>query len=66
MVIKVDGMSCNHCKMRVEKVVKDIAFVEDASVSLEKKEVAITLKPGEDRDINLIKTIISDAGYDPQ
>ena len=66
MVIKVDGMSCNHCKMRVEKVVKDIEFVEDACVSLKNKEVSITLKPGEDRDINLIKTVISDAGYDPQ
>ncbi|MGD1819253.1 MAG: heavy-metal-associated domain-containing protein [Pleomorphochaeta sp.] len=66
MVIKVDGMSCNHCKMRVEKVVKNIEFVEDASVSLENKEVSITFKPGKEGDVNLIKAAISDAGYDPQ
>ncbi|WP_347488802.1 copper ion binding protein [Desulfoscipio sp. XC116] len=39
---KVEGMSCQHCQMAVEKAVKGIAGVENVQVNLTKKEVAVT------------------------
>ena len=41
-VLKVEGMSCNHCKMAVEKAVREVAGVEEALVNLEQKELTVT------------------------
>jgi len=41
-ILKVNGMSCNHCKMAVEKAVKELKDVEDAKVNLEQKELVVT------------------------
>ena len=65
MKIHVEGMSCNHCKMAVERAVKSVASVQDAVVSLEAKEVSVTLKPGEAGDVEQIKAVIQEAGYTP-
>jgi copper chaperone len=42
MVIKIEGMSCNHCKMAVEKALKAVTGVESAEVDLEKKQAVVT------------------------
>ena len=42
-VITVNGMSCNHCKMAVEKALKAVEGVEDAVVDLEAKTATVTL-----------------------
>lgn len=42
MIIKIEGMSCNHCKMAVEKALKAVAGVESAQVDLEKKQAEVT------------------------
>lgn len=42
IVIKIEGMSCNHCKMAVEKALKGVSGVESAQVDLAKKEAAVT------------------------
>lgn len=39
-VMIVDGMSCNHCKMRVEQALEKIAGVEKAEVDLEKRRLS--------------------------
>ena len=39
--IKVDGMHCNHCKMRVEKALKALSGVTSAVVNLEAKTAEI-------------------------
>lgn len=41
-VLKVNGMSCNHCKMAVEKAVQELKGVEDAQVNLDQKELVVT------------------------
>ena len=33
-ILKVNGMSCNHCKMAVEKAVQELKDVEDAKVNV--------------------------------
>ena len=40
-VIKVEGMSCNGCRMGVTKALLRLPGVKSAEVSLEKKEAAV-------------------------
>ena len=59
--IKVDGMHCNHCKMRVEKALKKLPGVTSAIVDLETKSAEIE----SDSEIEdaAIKTAIDDIGF---
>ncbi|MDA8442713.1 MAG: cation transporter [Peptococcaceae bacterium] len=41
-VLKVDGMTCMHCKMRVEKALKSVEGVTDAQVDLANKEAVVS------------------------
>ncbi|WP_347490735.1 CopZ family metallochaperone [Desulfoscipio sp. XC116] len=59
-ILKVEGMSCNHCKMAVEKAAKEVKGVEDAQVNLEEKELAVT---GTATPEQLIEAITK-AGYE--
>lgn len=40
-ILPVEGMSCNHCKMTVEKALKAVAGVSRADVDLSKKTASI-------------------------
>lgn len=42
MIIKIEGMSCDHCKMAVEKALKAVDGVESVQVDLEKKQAMVT------------------------
>ena len=41
-VLKIQGMTCNHCVMRVVKALKAVPGVQDAQVDLQKAEAAVT------------------------
>lgn len=41
-VIKIEGMSCGHCKMAVEEALKEVAGVTSVHVDLDKKEAVVT------------------------
>ena len=58
----VDGMSCNHCKMNVEKALKEIDGVETVEVNLETKEVIIS--SNKEIDNKVIEETIKEAGYE--
>ncbi len=60
-IIKIEGMSCNHCKAKVEKVLNDIAGVS-AKVNLKKKEAVVSF----DADISntIFKDAVKEAGYE--
>ncbi|MBN2739165.1 MAG: copper chaperone CopZ [Spirochaetales bacterium] len=61
--IKVEGMSCQHCVMAVNKAVKALAGVESVEVSLENKLVAVQY----DENLSSLESIyeaIEDQGYD--
>lgn len=58
-ILKVDGMTCNHCKMRVEKAISGVNGVEHVEVDLAAKEVVVT---GEVEQSKLAQVIV-DAGY---
>jgi len=38
---KVDGMTCNHCKMRVEKAILAVSGVDSVEANVEGKEVIV-------------------------
>lgn len=65
IVLIVEGMSCNKCKMRVETAVKNLDSVEDAVVNLEKKEVIITFTDENNVSVDSAKLAIKEVGYNP-
>ncbi|MCB8815076.1 CopZ family metallochaperone [Desulfosporosinus shakirovi] len=58
-VLKIEGMTCNHCKMRAEKALQGVSGVESVKVDLASKEAVIT---GNAEPANLVKAVV-DAGY---
>ena len=60
--IKVQGMTCNHCSMRVVKALKAVPGVQDANVDLQKAEAVVTYDAAAITQEKIAKTI-TDAGY---
>jgi len=58
--ISVEGMTCNHCKMNVEKNLKKIEGINQVSADFTKSIVEIE----GDVDLKLVETMINDLGYD--
>jgi copper chaperone len=60
--LKVQGMTCNHCVMRVAKALKAVPGVQDAQVDLQKAEAVVTYddaKVGKDK----LSSAVAEAGY---
>ncbi len=60
--IYIDNMSCNHCKMTVEKTLSQIDGVVEVSVSLEDKKAVI--KSNKEIDDSVIIKEIEEVGFD--
>lgn len=59
-VMKIQGMSCGHCKARVEKALNALDGV-NASVNLEKAEAIIVLEKNiTDEELS---AVVTEAGY---
>ena len=59
--IKVDGMHCNHCKMRVEKALKALNGITSAVVDLGAKTAEI--ESASEIDDAAIEAAVDDAGF---
>ncbi len=59
-VLKVDGMTCNHCKANVETNLEKLAFVESAKVDLGEKTVTLS---GNEINEEEAKALINSLGY---
>jgi Cu+-exporting ATPase len=57
----IEGMSCNHCKMRVEKELNALDQVESAEVVLEEKKAVVEFKEEVSKDV--LEKVIDEAGY---
>lgn len=59
--IFIEGMTCNHCKMRVEKTLNGIDGVTSAQVILADQKAVVEF----DKEVDeaLITELIDDAGY---
>jgi copper ion binding protein len=60
--IKVQGMTCNHCVMRVVKALKAVPGVQDAQVDLGKAQAVITFEESTVTPEKLSSAIV-EAGY---
>jgi uncharacterized membrane protein YraQ (UPF0718 family)/copper chaperone CopZ len=59
--IRVGGMTCNHCKASVEKNLKSIKGIESVNANPDTGDVIIQ---GTEFDLEKIKFVIEDIGYD--
>ncbi|WP_406677290.1 copper ion binding protein [Moorella sp. ACPs] len=62
-VLQVEGMTCNHCKMSVEKALKGLAGVTAVAVDLAAKTARVTYDPGK-ITLEAMKKAVTEAGYE--
>ena len=60
--LKVQGMTCNHCVMRVAKALKAVPGVQDAQVDLQKAEAVVTYDESKVAQDKLTSAVV-EAGY---
>ncbi len=60
--LKIQGMTCNHCVMRVAKALKAVPGVQDAQVDLQKGEASVTFDEAKATQENMSKAVV-EAGY---
>ena len=60
LTIKIEGMTCNHCKNSVENNLKSIYGIEQVNVNLANSRAAIK---GENIDLKKIESCINSLGY---
>ena len=60
--LMINGMTCNHCKMRVENALKGVSGVEAVSVDLAAKTATVEMASAVEEA--LLKEVVEDAGYD--
>lgn len=63
-LIRVDGMTCGHCKNRVEKIAREQPGITFATVDLGEGKLTVKAKDG--ADIKGLKAKIKKAGYSPR
>lgn len=58
--IKVEGMTCNHCKSNVEMNLEKLSFIKSAQVNLNDKSVTLE---GDNIDLDKVKETVESIGY---
>ena len=61
-IIKIEGMTCGHCKAAVEKGLGSLSGVEKVEVSLENKEAKVEYNPAL-VTLDAIKNVVTEEGY---
>ena len=61
--VKVSGMVCSMCAQGIEKKFKNESAVKDLKVDLDQKLVTINTHEGKDVSDEVIKKLITEAGY---
>ncbi|HWL74233.1 MAG TPA: cation transporter [Burkholderiaceae bacterium] len=61
---EVNGMVCAFCAQGIEKKIKAMPQAGDVYVNLDKRLVAVEMKPGQTVAHDKIKAAIEDSGYD--
>ncbi len=62
IVLKIEGMSCQHCVVSISKALKDLKGIKDVKVSLEKGSAEVSY---DDTLVTLsrMKDAVTNAGY---
>ena len=61
--LQVAGMTCNHCKMSVEKALQGLPGVTAAEVNLAAETARVTYDPAKVK-LEAMKKAVTDAGYE--
>lgn len=59
-ILEVQGMTCEHCKAKVEKALEEIEGVEEVKVSLFRKQAKVK---GENLEDEKLVKAVEEAGY---
>jgi len=62
-VIKVMGMSCDHCVQTITKALEGINGISKVQVDLEKKQVTVDFEENQ-TDLKTISAKINEVGYE--
>jgi copper chaperone len=60
--LRIEGMSCNHCVVRVENALTSVEGVESAKVSLDDKQASVKFDPSK-ASMEKFKEAVDEAGY---
>lgn len=63
VIINVEGMSCNHCKISVESALNKVDGVSGAEVNLDAKNVTVKFDSAT-TNLEQLKVTIDDTGFD--
>ena len=61
-IVKIKGMSCNHCVMAVQKALGEIDGAKNVKVDLEKNEA--TFDEATPVDMNTVQAAVKKAGFE--
>ncbi len=62
VVLNVPDISCNHCKMAIEKALADVEGVGDVEVEVEAKTVGLRYDAAR-TDLDAVERVMTDEGY---
>lgn len=62
-VLKIDGMSCDHCKKAVTDALKGLAGVESVDVDLKAGEATVSYDPQKASEAAM-REAVEEAGYE--
>jgi len=63
VILNVEGMSCNHCKMAVEKSLQSLSGVKKADVDLAGKTVKVAYETGK-LTLKDFEKAVAEAGFE--
>ena len=63
IVLKVDGMTCGHCEMKVHGAIAEIDGVMKVKVNRKKSSAVAKLEKGSDLEAETLIHAVEEAGY---
>lgn len=61
--LKVDGMTCEHCEMKVEKALSALPGVKKVKIDRSKKNADISISKNADIQVQAMIDAVTAAGY---
>ncbi|MHC1755105.1 MAG: heavy-metal-associated domain-containing protein [Methanosarcina sp.] len=62
--IRIEGIECNHCVMKVGRAIASVKGVVEVDVNLENREAIVNFEETR-TDLGKIRDAIREAGYEP-
>ncbi len=62
--LKIEGMRCDHCVLRIGRAIASVQGVTEVNVNLETKEAVVEFEETR-TDLEKIKAAVREAGYEP-